>query len=194
MSLVLTAPPAVIVTTAEAKTHLRIFHDDEDDYIDSLVSAATHHIDGPDGAIGRCLGSQTWVWTIDGFQSCGLHVPMPPTISIGSVKYDNTLNVETTYTGFRTLHLAATTGTTILPAIDGTFPDTNGEPGCVRVTFTAGFETLPATIKQAILLLVSHWYEHREAAVDTGAKFGLLELPFGVQRLLAYHVFRHPTS
>ena len=194
MSLVLDTAPAVIVTKAEAKKHLRIFHDDEDEYIESLVSAATYHIDGPDGVIGRCLGEQVWVWTIDGIPSCPLHIPMPPTISVDAIVYDNVSNVETPYTGFRVLHLDATTGAYILPAIDGVHPTTNGEPGCVRIEFTAGFDPLPASIKHAVLLLVSHWYEHREAAVDTGAKFGLLELPFGVRALLAQHVFRHPTS
>lgn len=195
MSLVLDTAPAAVVTKAEAKRHLRIFHDTDDDYIEGLVSAATYHLDGPDGALGRCLGSQKWIWTIDGFPSgnCPLSIPMPPTVSVDAVAYDNTVNVEAAYTGFRVLHPGATTGTYLLPAIDGEYPDTNGEPGCVRVTLTAGYDPLPTTIKHAILLLVSHWFEHREAAVDSGAKFGLLELPFGVRTLLSYHVFRHHT-
>lgn len=196
MSLVLETPPSAIITAAEAKSHLRIRHDRDDTYINSLIAAATYHVDGPDGALGRCLGEQTWVWTIDGFpcDNGRLRIPMPPTISIDEIVYDNTSNVETAYTGFRALHAASTSGAYVLPAIDGEYPETNGEPGCVRVTFTAGFDPLPADIKHAILLLVSHWNEHREAAVDTGAKFGLLDLPFGVQALLAKHVFRHPTS
>ena len=196
MSLVLDTPPSAIISAAEARRHLRILHTRDDTYIDSLIAAATYHVDGPDGALGRCLGEQTWVWTIDGFPAANgcLHIPMPPTVSVDSIVYDNTSNAETAYTGFRELHAGSTTGAYVLPAIDGEYPETNGEPGCVRVTFTAGFETLPATIRHAILLLVSHWNEHREAAVDTGAKFGLLDLPFGVQRLLSPHVFRHPTS
>ncbi len=195
MSLVIETAPSAIVTTPEAKKHLRIFHSDDDDYIAALVSAATYHIDGPDGILGRCVGEQTWVWTLDGFPSgtCGINIPMPPTISVDDIEYDNALNVATAYTGFRVLRVGATTGAFVLPAINGEYPDTNGEPGSVRVTFTAGFDPVPSTIKHAILLLVSHWYEHREAAVDTGAKFGLLDLPFGVRALLVQHIFRHPT-
>ena len=194
MSLVLQTPPDAIVTTAEAKKHLRILHDDDDAYIASLVSAATYHADGPDGILGRCLGQQSWLLTLDEFPCGPLHIPLPPTETVDSIKYDNAANVETTYAGFRTLHLSATTGSYVLPAIGEDYPLTNGEPGCVRVEFTAGYETVPDSIKHGILLLVSHWFEHREAAVDTGAKFGLLELPFGVRALFAQHVFRHPTS
>lgn len=195
MSLVIETAPSAILSTADVKKHLRILHDDEDGYIDSLIAAATYHLDGPDGVLGRCIGEQTWVWTIDRFPCGRMHIPMPPTVSVGAIEYDNPANIAAPYTGFRTLHAGAETGAFVLPAIDGEYPETNGEAGCVRVTFTAGYSgSVPATILWAARLLISHWYEHREAAVDTGAKFGLLELPFGVRALLAQHVFRHPTS
>lgn len=194
MSLVVTVPPAAFISAAEAKAALRIYHDDDDAFIDTLIAAATYHLDGDDGVLGRALASQTLVLTLDGFPCDRLHIPVSPTISVTSITYDNAAGVSTPLVGFRTMHAAAQTGTYLLPALNGAWPDTNGEPGAVRVTFVAGHSTVPPTIRHAILLLVGHWYEHREAALDTGAKFGLLELPLGVQRLLAQHVFRHPIS
>lgn len=37
----------------------------------------------------------------------------------------------------------------------------------ITITYTAGYETLPFTIKQAMLLLISHWYDNRDAIMTT---------------------------
>lgn len=44
-------------------------------------------------------------------------------------------------------------------------------------------DPVPATIRQAILMLAAHWYENREAALP-GAPFAV---PFGVHDLLQSH-------
>lgn len=205
----LTAPDA-IVTTAEAKAHLRIYHDDEDAYIDGLVAAATANIDGAEGWLGRAIGPQQWEMTVDrfpcndpfafarvrhrGFQSHGvvaLNIPLPPLISIEEIEYDDPDGVATELTSgnYRLLGTASTGGAYVLPLANTEWPATQCEPGSVRVSFTAGYAVVPPSIKHAILLIVSHLFEHREENQDTGAKFGLLELPFGAKSLLTPHRF-----
>jgi uncharacterized phiE125 gp8 family phage protein len=63
-----------------------------------------------------------------------------------------------------------------------TLRDVNG----VNVRFVAGFgsagTTVPQPIRQAILMLVGHYYENREAILATGAM--PKEVPLGVDSLL----------
>jgi uncharacterized phiE125 gp8 family phage protein len=56
-------------------------------------------------------------------------------------------------------------------------------PGAaVRIAFSAGHTdtTIPKRMRQAIKLLVGHWYAHREENTETK----LYELPMGVKALL----------
>lgn len=60
-------------------------------------------------------------------------------------------------------------------------------PGSVQITYVAGsygdgvtVNTIPQTIVQAMLMLISHWYEHREAASELNIK----NLPMAVDALL----------
>ena len=62
----------------------------------------------------------------------------------------------------------------------------------VTITFVAGYgatsASVPESIRQAILLLVGHWYENREATVGVG---NMQVLPMGVKALLSdYRVMR----
>lgn len=195
MLLTLIEASAAVVTTAEAKAHLRIFHDDEDAYIDSLVATATANIDGPEGFLGRALISQKWEMTLDGFPPNShdgvraINLPLPPLISVEEVKYDDAdgVTTELTSANYRLIGAASATGGFLLPLANTQWPTTNCEIGSVRVKFTAGYAAIPSSIKHAILLIVSHFYEHREENLDTGAKFGMLELPMGVKSLLFPH-------
>ncbi|QLQ19214.1 MAG: phage gp6-like head-tail connector protein [Exiguobacterium profundum] len=53
----------------------------------------------------------------------------------------------------------------------------------IGVPFLDDLLPVPATIRQAILMLAAHWYESREAALP-GAPFAV---PFGVHDLLQSH-------
>jgi uncharacterized phiE125 gp8 family phage protein len=54
------------------------------------------------------------------------------------------------------------------------------------VTFDAGYglteTSVPASLRQALLLLVAHWYENREPVLSSGAV--PKELPLAVESLL----------
>jgi hypothetical protein len=65
------------------------------------------------------------------------------------------------------------------------WPDTDESPNAIAITFNAGWPTqsaIPGTLTQAIRMLVSHFYENREA-VMTGTISKEVEL--GVQSMLA---------
>lgn len=196
-----TAPTDDVVTLAEARAHLRFFDQDdtsEDGYIQTLIGTAVANIDGPEGMLGRALREQQILLTLDQFpcldgygRAPRIKIPLPPLISVDSVKYTDSNGDEQTYSDFRVFGIGATQGGYIMPALNGDWPTTACDPGAVRVTFTAGYgDDLPKSIKHAALLIISHLYEHREENTDTGAKFGMLELPFGAQRLLEPHRIR----
>jgi len=72
-----TTPPATLpVSLTEAKLHLRVDHDDEDLLIEGLIGAATDHLDGWTGILGRCLEEQEWRQDFDGFEN--FRLPLYP--------------------------------------------------------------------------------------------------------------------
>lgn len=170
-------PSAPVVTTAEAKTHCRIFHSDDDAYVDTLVAAATAAIEGPSG-IGVALSPQTWRMSLDGFPCGPIEVPLGPVTEITGITYTGA-DGDVTVSGWRTDYDAQPCR--IYPAADNTWPLVTPAPGVVKVTFTCGYAALPADLKAAILLLTAHFYEHREA-VTTDIQS--IELPLGVDAIL----------
>jgi uncharacterized phiE125 gp8 family phage protein len=69
---------------------------------------------------------------------------------------------------------------------NGTWPSHLTDPNAVTVTWWAGYgaagSDVPQAIRHAILMLVAHLYENRQAAVATGAV--PQDVPFGVKALL----------
>ncbi len=201
MSVIVINPPEdPVVSLEEAKAHLRVDHDDDDDYIEGLVDVATATIDGPAGWLGRCLVEQTLEWRGDGFGWRDLRLPYPPIVDIESVKYDDDSGAEQTVPG-ATYRLLGQPSQPRMALVSGaSWPSARCDGESVRVRYKAGWPvttegegegavttwTGPAPIRHAILLMVSQLYENREAASETAQ----VELPFAVTSLLStYRVF-----
>jgi uncharacterized phiE125 gp8 family phage protein len=181
MSLRLVTPAAAtIVSLTEAKAHLRIFHDDDDAYVGGLIAAAQDWLAGEKSWLGRSVIEQKWELTLSSFPIGALKLPKPPLMSVETVFYTASDNSETEIIGFRKMDIGVSDGGYLLPALGTAWPQTNGEPGSVRVNYTAGFENTPASIKHAALLMIGHWFEHREAASETK----ISDLPMAVDALL----------
>jgi uncharacterized phiE125 gp8 family phage protein len=164
-----------VVTLAEAKAQLRVTHTDDDEFIGRLIKVAQAQIDGPDGA-GIAVVQQQWRLSLDAFPAV-IRVPLNPVRAVVSITYDDgtvkTLS-PTAYTLDKDRSPAV-----IAPAYGTSWPTARDVPGAVKVTFEAGYDATPEDLKQAALLLVSHYYENRDAAGDKAA-----ELPFGVSAIL----------
>ena len=179
------APAALPVSLAEAKAHLRVDHDDDDALIAGLIQAATDHLDGWSGVLGRCLVTQTWRQDFDAFASC-LPLPLGPVSAIASVTYRNTAGqLATVDSSDYSLRTDAGGRTYVRFQDDFSTPGDLYEVAALSITYTAGYETVPAPIKTAILLMVGNIYECREATT-VGPR---IELPLGAQALLA--PYRH---
>lgn len=170
------APASPVITLAEAKKHLRVYHNDDDADIAELVEAATASIEGPNG-IGVALMSQTWRLSLDYFPR-QIVVPLGPVSQIVGIEYVREDGTTGTATSWRVDFDSQPCR--IWPPYDESWPVSRCEPGAVKVTFTAGFAVVPSDLKAALKLIVGHLYEHREAVTPDAAK----DLPMGVSSIL----------
>ena len=167
MALKLITAPLPIVTTAEIKKHVRAeYFTDDDGYLEACIAAATDHIDGKDGWLGRALGTQTSDLVLDEFPCEGIRIPLPPLQSVTYLRYvspetglETDLTVNTDYQ----VDVYSEPGW-IMPGANG-WPAIMDTINAVRVRFVAGYETVPPAIKQAVMLLAAHYYENRESVV-----------------------------
>ena len=149
MTLILVTPPtSAPISLDEARAHLRVTGGEEDALIASLISAATAHLDGWKGILGRAIMPQTWAQEFRG-EVAPFLIAMPDA-TISSVTADGA---------------AVTTFTTAESPVGMLVDDVAGD--LVRVQFTCA---LPAAqlglVKVAILLMVGHWFWNREAVGD----------------------------
>ncbi len=157
-------PASEPVSLAEAKTHLRVDHSDEDDLISSLITTSRLQVEA---ALGLALITQQWVLRADCWPLSGVvELPLRPLISVDEVRV---LDAEG----------AATTLDDISYAVDnngdrprlmsrtGYWPLPGARLNGIEIEFTAGFGTtaslVPHDIRQALLALIVHWFEHRGA-------------------------------
>lgn len=202
----LEAPATSPVSLDQAKRHLRIYHEDENDHIQLLLDACIAFIEGPDG-IGLCLTPQKWRLSLDSFYARNLvngfgpaygygaayldvgaiysaiSIPLGPVTSVDRLAYTD--DVGATHLVDRAAYLAdlESTPARITPLYGGVWPITINYPAAVKVDFTAGFTSTPADIKAAILLLLGHWFENRES-VKSGERAAAIEVPLTVDTIL----------
>lgn len=180
-----TAAAAPIITLAEARRHCRVDHDDDNDYIEGLVATVADNIGGVEGWLGRSLGVATWEYRIDAFPCGKIALPFPPLSDVTEIEYVDIDGAIQTVSGFRKFGVGSSdVAGYILPAYGESWPDTRDEPEAVRITFNAGYATLPLSIKHGALLVLAHLYENREAV---GVKMD--EIPMGADALLLPHRF-----
>lgn len=176
-----TAPAATPVSLTEVKAHCRVDGTDSDTVLTALLNAAVDHLDGWSGILGRCLVTQTWRQDFASF-GC-LRLPLGPVSSIDTITYFDDENAQQTLPDSIYTLRSDALGAFVDLKPDQAWPSVYNRADAVSVTFIAGTAAadVPAAIKAAIMLLVSHWNEHREAAIEGGVS----ELPMGVAALIA---------
>ncbi len=174
------AAAATPVSLVEAKAHLRVDHTDEDTLITGLIASATDHLDGWTGILGRAIIAQTWRQDFDCFPA-KLRLPLHPVASVSGITYYDGDNAQQTLSTDVYELLKDGAGAYVARKADQTWPGTKNRAAAVSVTFVAGEAAAPAAIKAAILLMVGHWYENREA-VSEGS---FSAVPMAVDALIA---------
>lgn len=189
-----TAPDAPPVTLDQAKEHLRIEHaaaeaDIEDDYITRLVDAARVYVES---GWGLALINQSHKVLLDAWPAGGIKLrPFP----VASVTHLKVWNGSAFAASSLSTQLVEGRPALLILADGGSPPVPARTRQGIEVEFVCGFgadgDDVPASIKQAILLLVGHWYENREASVSSKTGFGVsADLTRGVEDLMA--AYRSP--
>jgi len=184
MALRVVTPPEPVVTWDEAKAHLRVEDDEEQNYVEGLIKAATAHIDGPSGWLQRAIGVQTLEWTGHCFPTGEFDLPIGPVISIESIGYtDGSGSVQNLAEG-----AWVQADDWLRPAHGTSWPSVRSERGAASVTYVAGYQAVPADIKLAILMGVAALHANRgdqpiESAIGPKSAAGSLLSSYKVWRL-----------
>jgi uncharacterized phiE125 gp8 family phage protein len=181
------APAVEPVDLAEAKLHLRVDTTADNTLITSLITAAREWIEEN---CARALVNQTWDLYLDEFPAGEeIVLPRPPLSSVTAVYYTPDGSTQQTFAASNyTVDTVSEPGRIVLDS-DAAWPgDTLIPVNGVQVRFVAGYgatgASVPRPIRQALLMLVGHYYENREA-ISVGKT--LFDVPFGVKALLAHY-------
>lgn len=166
-----TGPKVEPVSLDEVKSDfLHIDHDKEDGLLTLFVSSARTHIES--AVLRRALLTQTWDLYLDSFpdEDC-IEVPLPPLRDVESVKYTTFLGGEPTTMNEGLYVVDSVSQPGCIVPIAG-WPTFAPYPvNAVAVRFVAGYGAkatdVPAPIRNAIMVLVAHLYENREAEVGS---------------------------
>lgn len=176
--LTLITPPAnEPVTLSQMKQHARVLRDDEDPLLEAYVKAARGYCET---YLRRQILPATWRMSLRYFPDAPIKLPLPPLQSVTSITYLDTAGVTQTLDPTKYIVDIARQPAQILPAYGECWPSTRCHPNAVNITFVAGYATVPETIKTAIKMLATHWYEHREAVTEVA----LNSVPMAVESLL----------
>jgi hypothetical protein len=204
------APESEPVLLVEAKLHLRVDFTDDDDLILGLISAAREVVEGK---LRRAVFQQTYELSLDQFPyptgtltrspaerenylfpsiyfvDYAIELPRSKVTSVESITFQDATAETVMLPEDQYAVDLNSEPARIVPANGGTWPYIDSySPGSITITFRTGewdADTVPASVKQAMLLLIGHWYANREAVTENK----LTTLPLAVDCLLSRWVF-----
>lgn len=112
-----------------------------------------------------------------------IDIPLPPLQSVESVQYYDFAGTLQTVDP-STYNVSMGTPGRIQPAYSKVWPISRPTIDAVQITFTSGYgdaTAVPENVKVAILMLVAHWYENREAV----SAVSMVTVPLAVDALLS---------
>jgi hypothetical protein len=177
------------VYLAEAKLHLKVDFPDDDTKIASLITSARSYCET---RLRQAILTQTVALHLDEFpggggylnrqiRRIGPSVPYwlpsvttpielfrPPVQSVTSVQYyDFTNTLQTVSPSL--YEFEQDTPARIMPVFGQTWPIPQPRIGAVVITYVVGYgdtgDSVPSNIKDAMMLLIGHWYANRESVV-----------------------------
>lgn len=197
----LVEPAADPVSLAEAKLWLRIDVTEDDALLSELIKAARSVFEQLTGRIliTTSLRAQwdyvprvgTYAYAALGRE---LELPVTPLLALSALKYTDENGAEQTYSAANySVEAAGDVGRFPRLVLNATadWPTLAVVPGALRAEFTAGYGAdatfVPAEIKVAVKLLLSHLYQNR-LPVNVGNIVN--ELPWSLTHLIQQHQVR----
>lgn len=190
----ITGPATEPVLLADAKAHLRVEVTDDDTLITNMIVAARRLVES---FINQKIIYQTWSVTYDmndrPFRCNTLRLFDDSAVSITSItSYDHNNNASVMDSSTYRL----SNNQVILNYLQQWPSTADRDQDVLVIVYVTGLATnnttVPQDIKQAMMMIIAHWYENREASSDPTNPVGQTMVPAGVYALLApykiYHV------
>jgi uncharacterized phiE125 gp8 family phage protein len=182
---VATAAAVAPVTLLDGKSQCRVDTNEDDQLITDYINTATSRCEL---AARRTFITTTYDLWFDRWPVSSIDFPLPPLQSVTGFYYTDEDGTETEWSSDN--YIVDTTSTpgrlqfkrtAVLPSV------VLQEINAVRIRFVAGYGDAPSDVpeiyKQAIKMLLGHYYENREALL-VAQGLSLSELPLGVADLL----------
>jgi uncharacterized phiE125 gp8 family phage protein len=173
------------VSLSDAKTHLRVDTESDDDQILALITAAREWCEN---YTQRTFVHTQWTMTFDTFP-WEIELPRPP-VAVASGNTATTITYAMETGGTATLatseyRVDRTSEPGVIRTVyAGTWPSHLLDRNSISVTWWGGYgedgTKVPKVVRAAILMLVAYWYERRLAADQVAAT----AVPFGVSSML----------
>ncbi len=188
MPLILTTPPsAEPLNLADAKAQLRVYHSDDDSFISTLIITARRLIEQ---RYDLSLLQQNWSLFLDDWPEGGIFsVSLQPLLSVTDIKtYGDDDTAATIDPAHYYMDVASNPPRVVLRR-GRVFPAPGRQANGIELKFVAGFgtsaSTVPAEIKQAMLMAISDWYANRGDQNNGKLPIGAVELlkPYRNMRL-----------
>ncbi|HZP34163.1 MAG TPA: head-tail connector protein [Candidatus Acidoferrales bacterium] len=186
-------PEADPVTLDEVKQYLRVTSSADDDVLERLIAVATRSVEG---WLGRSLIQQQWQLTLDSFPYRmfrqgvpfaafrDIRLPRAPLVSVDSISYvdagGQTQSIDPATVQVDKFSLPPF----IRPAFGKTWPPTQAVVNAVTILYTCGYadaDSVPETIKLAIISLIAHFNENREPFLVNAT---VQKLPLHIENML----------
>jgi uncharacterized phiE125 gp8 family phage protein len=179
-SLLLTAPAVEPLSLAEAKAYLRVETPDDDDVIGALIAGARIHVEVQ---TRRALITQSWRISVDAWPADG-RLPIVPA-PLQALTVARVYDLDNNAQALDSAAFVLDRGASVLLFAPWALPAPGRVAAGIELDVTVGYgdaaADVPEPLRQAIRLLVAHWYENR-GLVGVGATAAL---PQTVAALLA---------
>ncbi|QDV26740.1 head-tail connector protein [Aureliella helgolandensis] len=171
-----------VVTLDQARRNCSVDEDDHDETLADLIHQARDYVEERTNC---SLTTTTWEMAIDAFpRAKWLSLPRWPLQSVESIAYTAADGSEATIAADQLAVRIDEHGRGRVALKKwAEWPATESTPDAVRITFKAGWTeplAVPRQWTRAILMLISWWFEQREAAVLGSAT----TVPLGVDALI----------
>ncbi len=184
MPFILTSGPLLEpLTVAEMKSFLRVDNDDEDILISSLITAGRIHIEQ---RINRKLITQSWSWYLSEWPvKSEINLPIGPVQSVDAIQTYDAEGIPGVWPA-ENYQVDIYSDVARIIQTNGSWPDSGNSVNGIEVQIVAGYGDNPSDvaepIRQALRLMVAHWFENREPVVPGE---NILQIPENAMALLS---------
>ncbi|MEO1542992.1 MAG: head-tail connector protein [Pseudomonadota bacterium] len=164
MSLVLRSGPVLEpVSLDEVKAHLKVDGSEEDLLIASLILTSRLHIES---ALGLGLITQSFKLMLDAWPRGGaIRLPVRPVQAVEEIRVCDA-DGGSAVLDASTYDVDVTSAPARIVYVGGPAPKPGRSVNGIEVDLVAGYgdgpSDVPAPIRQGLMMLVAHWYEHRD--------------------------------